>query len=317
MRLILINNKKYISLIYCFKSIIFILSAQTNTDTLHLYFQNEYFKPIYNANTDVSYFCPLGEFGAPNKYFFSTEINPNLFVFEPKSRPFSIAVTPNIKVRMFQNDLSNRSYAVRTPSFLFKVRFFYAFNSSDIQYRYLESNYVHHSNGQDGFVLNSDGLTINTYNGSFSTNYAYLSFNKGKKQANGSSLLTIGTEWHFPFVYHDPALLQNYGFWRVHVQGLYKKYKINNIASLFGDNVEHWRMQWKTSYAINTLKKNSFFDLKRRLNAEIMCTYLPNSEKSKAGFYLASGYYGEDPYNILFEQQYFFARIGAAVTLGK
>ena len=317
MRFILINKKRGISLICCFKIIISVLLAQTDTNTLRLYFQNEHFRTIYNENTDVSYLCPLGEFGAPGKYMFSSKITPNFFVLEPKKRPFAIAVTPSMKVRMFQNNLSNRSFAVRTPSYLFKVRLFYALNSSDIQYHYIETSYIHHSNGQDGFVLMPDALTINTHNGSFGTNYAYLAFNKGRKQKKGSSLLTIATEWHFPFTYHDPAFIQNYGFWRMHLQGLYKRDKSNNFESLFGNKAEHWRVQGKVSYAINRLKNNSFFDAKRRLNAEIMFTYLPNHETSRAGFYLASGYYGEDPYNIFFEQQYIFARIGAAVVLGK
>ncbi len=304
------NSLLVFSFIGCFCSL---LVAQKQENNLMYLPKNQYFKSIYSSNSDVSYFCPLGEMGAPYYYIFSSEMNPNFFITEPKKKPYALCLTPSILIRMRSNrNPGDRSFAVRTPSYRVKIRSFYALQPTKLnQYHYLEGEYVHHSNGQDGFVLQPNGQ-INTLTGSFSTNYAQLSYNSGKIEGLKHQFWTIGLEWHPWFVYHDVALLENYGFSRIHYDWMFKQSKTysetENNKTTYGFT-ERWRLQWKNSYAMNKLKGSTLGDWRRRLNTEIIFNYLPKVE-SNAGFYLAAGYYGEDPYNIFFLDKYPFVRVG-------
>ncbi len=273
---------------------------------------NQFFKPIYNANTDISYLCPMGEFGSQDRYIFSTEFTSNFFIFEPPNKPYGVSISPTIRIRMFRNDFRNHSNSVRTPSYMVKARLFYALPSTMSEQRYIEMHYVHHSNGQDGSFLNPDG-SVNTYNGSFGTNYSYLSYNKEKKGYKKQNVMRYGFEWHYPFIFHAPGLIQNYGFSRLHVEGIYKK----NTNNDFLKPLERWRFQWKTSYAINKLKNYNFLQWQRRLNIDCAISFWPNTTLGKSGFYLGFGYYGEDPYNIYFDNRYPFVRAGFSMMLGR
>jgi hypothetical protein len=279
--------------------------------------ENKYFKQVYNNNSDLSYFCPLGELGAPYSYIFSSEINPNFFIAENKKKPYALCITPSILIRMHSNsNPGDRSFAVRTPSYRVKARGFYALATTKKNYyHYLEGQYVHHSNGQDGLVLQPNGQ-INTSTGSFSTNYTYLSYHASQIDWLRQTDWSIGLEWHPWFVYHDAALIKNYGFTRIHYDASYIKsnsYTETEKGKTIQTKAEQWRVQWKSNYAINQIQTYTLGAWKRRLNAELIISYLPSSESS-AGIYLATGYYGEDPYNIFFLDHYAFVRVGFCIV---
>jgi hypothetical protein len=254
----------------------------------------------------------LGEIGGFYGYVFSTDINANIYIAERKKKRFALCITPTIKVRMRSNNNNgDRSFAVRTPSYNVKMRAFYALSSSKpSQYQYLEFWSAHHSNGQDGYFLAPDGQ-VNTRNGSFGTNYGFVGYTAGLSEQLAEKVWSAGLEWHPPFLYHDDALIENYGFTRLHLNGIYKR-KRPLEKELFHDNarfLEHWRVQCKLGYSLNHLKGNTFWSWKRRFNGELLFNYLFQPE-SKAGIYFAVGYYGEDPYNIFFSDKYAFARLG-------
>lgn len=94
-------------------------------------------------------------------------------------------IVPQFKVRIFQDDekFDDRSFPVRTPSYLPGVTYFYSRKKSWTPRSYDEEGEVdayqkgifyglrlfHHSNGQDGAEFTSDG-ELNVYNGNFGEN---------------------------------------------------------------------------------------------------------------------------------------------------
>ncbi|RZK68603.1 MAG: hypothetical protein EOO85_23980 [Pedobacter sp.] len=72
---------------------------------------------------------------------------------------------------------------------------------------------------------------------------------------------------------------------------------------------ESMRINAEISYSVNEISNYKLLSAKRRLNAELSVNYgLPFMNNV---FLMATaGYYGEDPYNIYFNDKYAFLRFG-------
>lgn len=283
---------------------------------------NQEFITRYKENAELSYTSPKSEIGAPAKYILSGKLTTTYMLLAPKNSRFSFAVIPEFTVRV----RDEKSAGVRTPSFKLGGTTFIRLNENPNQYRYAELSFTHHSNGQDGEAINPDG-SINTYNGNFSTNYLTTSYRFGNfsktsfKQNYSSNNHRIGLQWNKWFDY-EKALENNYGFTRLLYNFLFRKYayyssenkgswKRNSTNNTSNKQLEkeYLRVNTEFSYAVNKIEGYDFIAPKKRLNAEISIHY---SFPFMHNVFLmaATGYYGEDPYNIYFNDKYSYVRFG-------
>ena len=177
--------------------------------------------------------------------------------------------------------------------------------------------FTHHSNGQDGDALNTDG-TINTINGNFSANYLTLSYRFGNltsKNTNESYYSynhRMGFLWHKWFRY-EPALDEVYGFTRVLYNFSFRKYgeieKMMKRKPQVKTEKEIWRLNAEFSYAVNKIPSKSLLNVSKRLNAEVNFNY-SFPFMNNVFLMAAVGYYGEDNYNIYFQDHYGYLRFG-------
>ncbi len=107
-------------------------------------------------------------------YLFEAELNHHFHFFDsPDSLPWKgfVKFNPKIQIRMS----NEKSAPIKTPGFLPRATYFFWLTDKDQKdsFTYYSLMLSHHSNGQAGEFYNSDG-TVNTENGSFSTNYLEL-----------------------------------------------------------------------------------------------------------------------------------------------
>ncbi|WP_316790483.1 hypothetical protein [Pedobacter frigoris] len=254
----------------------------------------------YKENAELSYTSPGGEIGAPSKYLINGKLTTNYMILGTDKFPVAFSVIPDFTVRV----RNERSAGVRTPSFKLGGVFYVRLARTSGQFRFMTLGYTHHSNGQDGDAINPDGTT-NTYNGNFSTNYLTLKYHFSKTIPGGTTknlfILShsTGLEWHKWFSY-ERALEHSYGFTRLLYNFSLRKYS---------DGKENWRLNSESSYAINPMSGYHLGALKKRLNAEISFHYaLPFM--NNVFLMAATGYYGEDPYNIYYQDKYAYLRLG-------
>lgn len=255
----------------------------------------------YAENSEFSYTSPFGEIGAPTRYVLNGKLTTSYFVFAPERSRFTFVLQPDFTVRVRKE----QSAGVRTPSFKFGGTLNFRISPTIERYAYASLGFVHHSNGQDGSARNDDG-TINTQTGNFSTNYLIIAYRFGSRLGNNSSYgfhHGFSFQWNKWFSY-EPVLEDNYGFSRVNYDLSFRKY-----PAIRPGEPETWRLQSNISYAINKLNNYSIFSPEKRLNAEISFHYRFPFMRN---VYLmtAAGYYGEDPYNIYFQDLYAYVRLG-------
>lgn len=284
---------------------------------------------LYKENSELSYTAPGGEIGAPSGYVINGKLTTNYMVLGTPSLPVAFSIIPDFTVRV----RTDRSAGVRTPSFRLGGTVYIRLSSHLNHYKYAEVNFTHHSNGQDGDAILLNG-TINTLTGNFSTNYLTAAYrfgnftNKNNKGAFASHNHKVGLQLHKWFNY-EPALNLGYGFTRLNYDFSYRTYqnyirdkgnwkKASNTKSLAGNSVEkeRWRFNYQLSYAVNRINAYNFTAAKKRLNTELSANYsLPFMQNV---FLMATvGYYGEDPYNIYFQDKYAFARFGLSSTFSR
>lgn len=282
---------------------------------------NQQYLDRYKENSDFSYTSPYSEIGAPSKYILSGKLTTTYMLLGTRNSPVAFAVIPEFIVRV----RNEKSAGVRTPSFKLGGSAFIRLNQNTDHYKYAELGFTHNSNGQDAEAVNTDG-SINTYNGNFSTNYLTASYRFGNfsnhdtEENYDSYNHRFGLQWNKWFAY-EKALEDNYGFTRLLYNFSWRKYgfysfnnkkkKEGNLSEKSSSTLEkeYLRINTDFSYAINRLSNSNLFDLKKRLNIELTANYsLPFMQNV---FLMASfGYYGEDPYNIYFQDHYAFMRFG-------
>lgn len=271
-------------------------------------FLNHRYNEFFRGNRDFSYISPNGELGAPSRYVINGELIASYFLLaSPKSR-FSVAVTQRFMART----RTDRSSPIRTPSFRLGTQVFYRLSENVTQYRYVEAQYFHHSNGQDGSAFRPNG-TINTETGDFSTDYLQATYNWGTHLSNRhGTYYHLGYRWHPPFFNHSEGTAGNFGFGRLLGQATFRVFaKPKTEASSLSSTTERIRFTLQASFATNKLNNWSLTAAQRRLNAELSLWYIPPFSRD-AGVFTTLGYYGEDPYNIYFNDRYAFIRFGIA-----
>ncbi|WP_316784829.1 hypothetical protein [Pedobacter frigiditerrae] len=285
---------------------------------------------LYKENTEMSYTSPGGEIGAPSSYVLNGKLTTTYMLFAPRSLPVAFSFNPDFTARV----RSDKSAGVRTPSFKLSGTFYVRLNDEIKKYKYAQLSFTHHSNGQDGDAVLTDG-SINTKTGNFNTNYLTAAYRfgnftdaKSPTEIYYSYNHKVGLEWHKWFNF-ESALVGDYGFTRLNYdfsfriyqiysgqRGGWKKISKTNTGGKNTLEKETWRFNGQFSYAVNKYANQDFFAPKRRLNIETSANYsLPFMQNV---FLMASfGYYGEDPYNIYFKDKYAFMRFGISSTFSR
>lgn len=147
--------------------------------------------------------------GGYNELWFEADLNQHLHFQPPffKNRAF-IKVNPRVRLRM----LALESSPVKTPSFMPNITLFYGLSQFQETYKeagltYFSLMLSHHSNGQSGDFYLEDG-SINTENGSFSTNFFEFGVNriwggKGEEAPLWQAWSRLSLIWHPGFNLND------------------------------------------------------------------------------------------------------------------
>ena len=122
---------------------------------------------LSQVNQGNSYVTFPTDIGNIEPLWFEVNIVPNFYLRESKNSRLMAVLTPQIILRMYQE----RSYPVRTPSYIPQVTLYYMLNGGEDGTKFsLFGRYAHHSNGQDGDFFLENG-EVNVKSGDFSTNY--------------------------------------------------------------------------------------------------------------------------------------------------
>lgn len=276
-------------------------------------YANKQYVNLYKENADFSYTSPAGEIGAPSKYVINGRLTTTYMLLGSYRSPIAFAVIPDFTVRV-RNEFSA---GVRTPSYRLGFAAYARLNSSPDNYQYAELAFTHHSNGQDQEAINQDG-TVNTLTGNFNANYLTASYRFGHLTATRadesyySFNQRVGLQWH-KFFRYEPALDRGFGFTRILHQFSWRKYnQIERNARnkpKFKTEKETWRLNTEVSYAVNRIPEKNLANFQKRLNAEINFNY-SFPFMNNVFLMAAVGYYGEDHYNIYFQDHYGYLRFG-------
>lgn len=273
---------------------------------------NEYIN-LYKENADFSYTVPAGELGAPSKYVINGRLTTTYMLLGSYRSPIAFAIIPDFTVRV-RNEFSA---GVRTPSYRLGGALYARLNANPENYQYGELAFTHHSNGQDQDALNTNG-TINTLTGNFNANYLTASYRFGHlteintDESYYSFNHRLGLQW-YKFFRYEPALDMGFGFTRLLYNFSWRKYgqierNARNKPKVKTEK-ETWRLNTEISYAVNKIPAKNLANLQKRLNAEINFNYsLPFM--NNVFLMAAVGYYGEDNYNIYFQDHYGYLRFG-------
>ena len=275
-------------------------------------------------------------------YILSSDIQPHFTIGGEKTR-FALLLTPRFKFRIFRNnpEFGDSSLPVRTPSAMPGATLYYPLRLLRSPYQdleYVSLKFFHHSNGQDGNEFNAD--KINEYNGNFSTNFFELVYHVNKRwplkvtdpnfcNTNDTCdfvdmpvgyqdfVGSVGLEQHFGTA---DSLVSTYGQTRINVKAALIKvtnWKLT-VRQKGTDPMavgrcykkEKWRMLLDISTVIDGVDA-PMNTIEKRINLE--ASFLLRFLGGNTSAYVAAGYYGTDPYNIYYQDSYWFARIGVAL----
>lgn len=286
--------------------------------------RNIQYNQCYQAFADVTWMSlPYTEVGGPRYYYLTGTLNPYFLVLAAKWSPVAIAIEPRVGVRI----MTGTSSPVRTPSFNPGMTAYLRLLKDTTHLFYVSAVLFHHSNGQDGPTLDPKDSTeprkMNTYNGSFATNYWALGLNYS--QTVPGNRLSYNMNGRVEVEHHifgiDEGLKGRFGNVRLNLKftaiALGKnteKIRIGRrLRAILRDEemVEKFRVTFGATFILDKFTGPGSNLFSRRINVEVKAMYrIPGSPNVSA--LVAAGYYGQDPYNIYLQDHYGYLRVGFA-----
>ena len=255
---------------------------------------------IAQENSGNSYITFPTDIGNIEPLWFEGNIIPNFNIRASKDSRLIGVLTPQIIIRMYQYE----SFPVQTPSYIPQLTVYYSLNSSQTVKSFnIFGKIAHHSNGQDGAFYLDNG-EINTKSGSFATNYFEVGIVRTKfnERFNAVQFFSSSLEVH-------PK-----GFSIEELDGIYSKYRWNNIVSFFklpndykGKKKASISLKGEFTWMFGDVNDWEAFSL-NRLNLKLTFYYHPKFLED-IGFF-AQIYHGMDYYNIYFNHQISVLRFG-------
>lgn len=259
-----------------------------------------------NLFYEQGYITATGGIGNLEPLLFEANIIPYYRIGLDAIDKWAILLSPQVILRMY----NAYSYPIRTPSY--EPRIILVHQSSHTQEYHDWFQYVswyHHSNGQEGyFYTDSTNSTVNTYNGSFSTNWVEI----GIFASRAHSTRQYYSRIYGKYCYAQDTMLNGlYGRWRLNFD---LKFDWNIAKTLSNLNIHYFDN--KETILSNTLKLGlicgnienyNSFDHQRCI-LDYTISFKPGFLQDVAIF--AQYYWGEDYYNIYFDRILRVFRVG-------
>jgi hypothetical protein len=251
-------------------------------------------------NQNDTYITFPMDIGNISPLIFEANVNPSFIIRERKDSRLMALLTPQIIIRMFNED----SYPIRTPSYIPQISFYYlASKKETLNYLVLFGRIAHHSNGQEGGFYNEDN-TINIKTGSFATNFIEFGFLKTSYSSNLKAIKTIKSSIE---VHPKSWMLQE-------MRGQYSGFRWHNSFTSFKfplkddeNGKAKFSLKAETTLMLDNFNDLDFFDI-NRLNASLTFYYHPKFLEEIGLF--VQFYHGMDYYNINYMHQLSIIRFG-------
>jgi hypothetical protein len=257
---------------------------------------------ISQINQGNSYITFPTDIGNIEPLWFEGNLIPNFFLRQSKNSRLVGVITPQIIIRMYQEE----SFPVRTPSFIPQLTLYYHFREKENKINTVVfGRFVHHSNGEEGNFLSDNG-DINTVSGSFSTNYFEAGIIKTNfnKIFNAYQFLKSSIEVH-PQSWSSFELKNIYSNVRWHNSASIFKLSSFNVASK--KRTADFSFKLESIWMFGELNDWKNFSVKR-LNLSLTAYYHPKFLEDIGLF--VQYYHGADYYNIYFNHQLDVLRFG-------
>ena len=257
---------------------------------------------LSRVNQGNSYITSPTDIGNIEPLWFEANLIPNFYLRESKSSRLLGVITPQVIIRMFQEE----SYPVRTPSYMPQITLYYMLKGKVIGRKLsLYGRFAHHSNGQEGdFYLENGEVNLKT--GNFSTTYfeSGLILTKTDPRFNAYQFFKTSLEIH-PQIWLADEL-----------EGIYGKYRWNNAFSIYklpydgspdGSKKAKISVKGESTWMFGELLGWNWASL-NRLNFNVTLSYHPRFLEDIGLF--VQYYHGMDYYNIYFHHRLDILRFG-------
>jgi hypothetical protein len=257
---------------------------------------------LSQVNQGNSYVTFPTDIGNIEPLWFEVNIVPNFYLRQSKNSRLMGVLTPQIILRMYQE----RSYPVRTPSYMPQITLYYMLNDKDNSRKFsLFGRYAHHSNGQDGDFFEENG-EINVKSGDFATNYleAGLIMTNINTRFNAHQFFKSSIEYH-PQSWSGKNL-----------EGIYSNIRWHNTISIYklpSNSAQNTKkrpdisVKGESTWMFGELNNRDAVSFKR-LNLSLTFYYHPKFLEDIGLF--AQYYHGSDYYNIYFSNGLDILRFG-------
>lgn len=258
---------------------------------------------ISQVNQGNSYITSPTDIGNIEQLWFEANLIPNFYLRESKNSRLMGVLTPQIIIRMYQEE----SFPVRTPSYLPQLTLYYFFKKKEnLQTSSFYGRIGHHSNGQEG-AFYSDEEEINLKSGNFLTNFLELGYIKTNinNRFNAYQFFKTSLEYH-------PKRLGD-----TNLHGIYSRYRWHGAFSIFRlpKNNEKQPFSKRPTRSLKgeaTWMFGNYNDLNtlspERFNLKLTFYYHPKFLED-IGFF-TQFYHGSDYYNIYFNHRLNILRFG-------
>jgi hypothetical protein len=174
---------------------------------------------ISQVNLGSSYVTFPTDIGNIEPLMFEANLIPNFYIRKSKNARLMGVFTPQIILRMYDE----RSYPVRTPSYIPQVTVYYMLKESGSSRNLsLYGRFAHHSNGQDGDFFLENG-EVNLLTGDFSRNYFETGFIKTH----------FNTRFNAHQFFKTSIEIHPQGWGSDELEGIYSMYRWHNAISIF------------------------------------------------------------------------------------
>ena len=257
---------------------------------------------LSHVNQGNSYVTFPTDIGNIEPLWFEANLIPNFYLRESKNSRLMGVLTPQIILRMYQE----RSYPVRTPSYMPQITLYYLLNDKDNSRKFsLFGRYAHHSNGQDGDFFLESG-EVNVKSGDFATNYL----------ESGLIVTSINTRFNAYQFFKSSIEIHPQSWNGKELEGKYSNIRWHNTISIFKlPSQNDQNINKKADISVKGESTWLFGELNNwnviafeRLNLSLTFYYHPKFMEDIGLF--AQYYHGSDYYNIYFSHRLDILRFG-------
>jgi hypothetical protein len=276
----------------------FSINAQSNSGN-NYEFDLTLVSEVHQGN---SYFTLGGGLGNIESLIFEGNLIPNFILRSNKEAKLMAVVTPQIILRMYNED----SLPVRTPSYMPHITFYYSIGKElSINNFTIFGKIAHHSNGQEDEFYIENG-EINYHSGNFSTNYFEVGVIKTffDNDLKAAQFFSTSLEVH-PVKLSDIELRELYSFYRWNTQ-----FAIFKLPFEKSDNKKEkakFSLKGQFTWLFGDVNDWDFFALDRIITS--VTFYYHPSFLEDIGLFVQY-YHGQDYYNIYFPKSRDIIRIG-------